>query len=265
MADHTNSTVRRWLRTKSKEAESKGDTESVHLPPPPYEEGCKEIALVRKVPKQEQTTTAATSSTFTGSSRRMMALKKFQTPLNFDSFGYKEDEKYKWRIFIVFGQHPAAIKENNFWEVRMEIRAQDASKLMLKGLHWTPDNCRPEGNYLKNSVQTMHDEDKKMQWPMFRSFNIVDSGVMPSWTAEAHVFARDLSVLNNFDLAELYVSRITQCDVHRPTPSYGVLGSSVYHFQANDWGKNYNSLYDDMLLEGFWPWPREDELAARLS
>jgi hypothetical protein len=77
-----------------------------------------------------------------------------------------------------------------------------------------------------------------------------DVGSNPQWWANVAVYARGNKELSEFRLSYLSLGNI------RSVSALNVAGAYVYRFDALEPDENFNAIYDDRTMEGWWPWPR---------
>lgn len=138
------------------------------------------------------------------------------------------------------------------WEARLEIRAKSVPNLMRQGFFWGLDNVKMEEGYFvigKKQIPAMAKADTT-GWNCARMYALTDLADDPQWIAEIWVFARKLQTLSTFRLSMLSPSQISGV-----TAGDG-MGGQVYNYLAFHPELTFNAIYDDMPLEGWWPWPK---------
>lgn len=68
------------------------------------------------------------------------------------------------------------------------------------------------------------------------------------WTAEVTLRAREHESMAQFRLSHLSPNNIFSAD--------GYTKKMVYRYNARNPEKNLNTIYEDMPLKGWWPWPK---------
>ncbi|KAF9872230.1 aldehyde dehydrogenase (NAD+) [Colletotrichum karsti] len=151
-------------------------------------------------------------------------------------------------IPILSGKEATETRACLKWEARLEVKAKDMPRLMREGFHWTTANCHRESTYVNNEIEAGPREEG---WKCARYYFLSDLGKDPYWTAMLVVLARDIQTLAQFRI-----------DTLRPDMVYTVIGSNaksqwIYRFDTLDPSQNFNAIYDDMPLEGWWPWLKD--------
>ncbi|KAF6799554.1 hypothetical protein CSOJ01_12411 [Colletotrichum sojae] len=125
---------------------------------------------------------------------------------------------------------------------------------MREGLHLTTANIRPELSYI-NTEESFEEERRKGGWKRSRDYVLSDLGEDCYWAARLEVYAREIKVLSQFRVSDLQHHMILRAVAFRSHVSAG----SLAHFKSFDSfrpSNNINAIYDDMPLEGLWPWPK---------
>lgn len=156
--------------------------------------------------------------------------------------------------FVFVPEHNGAGKTGTLpWYAQMSIQCHDVPRLMREGLHWTSANLIQEEGYV-----TDYDYKDK---PLYRSNKtkfintrvlfLADRQAPARWTSYLHVHATSLDIIRNFRLSDLCMNMVQS--VTADTAS----SQRIYQFQACNQQENFNAIYDDMPMEGWWPWPRK--------
>ncbi|KAK5991537.1 hypothetical protein PT974_09821 [Cladobotryum mycophilum] len=115
------------------------------------------------------------------------------------------------------------------WVARLELRVKSVPQLMRQGFHWGAANVREEEGYFLSNKGEVEET--------------VEIGRIV-------VVAREVPALSSFRLHMLSPDMIAaSCDRNEE-------GRYIYNykFYAPEW--NFNTIYDDKPLEGWWPWPK---------
>jgi len=91
---------------------------------------------------------------------------------------------------------------------------------------------------------------------MTRRYLLADLAGGAQWTASLFVFARQTQVLSRF-----HVSDLSQ-DMVYCAWAENKRGEHIYLYDASAPEHSYNTIYDDMPMSGWWPWPKPKEEAA---
>lgn len=163
------------------------------------------------------------------------------------------------------------------WEAALQVRTPDVAALMLNGFHWDESNTqgRPGGiSFQEIEWETTPADPASWGfggsgakggeyhlngWPLARHYNLQSKGRLrnPKWTAVLRVRAREQSTLCRFRIGNLspancysakaWAKRAKRFDSYRCV---------LYHYDSERPQDNCNTFFDDMPLEGWWPWPK---------
>ncbi|KAK1712655.1 hypothetical protein BDP67DRAFT_516440 [Colletotrichum lupini] len=184
-----------------------------------------------------------------------------QQDRQFQNFDSKEWECVPKNLSIIYTPVPIGAGANISrrgisWEARFRVRAKDLPRLMREGLHWTVANIQREAGFFEHEAKEL--VMKQAGWTCTRNYYLSDLSPDQNWSAKMIVCARDIQVLSQFDMAKL-----------RPEQAYTAIAWSsfhpshfIYNFERLAPSRNYNSIYDDMPLEGWWPWPKRQSDAG---
>ncbi|KAH6884125.1 hypothetical protein B0T10DRAFT_493651 [Thelonectria olida] len=89
-----------------------------------------------------------------------------------------------------------------------------------------------------------------MGWTHARGYQLKDVSTNHQWTAKVGVYARGNKELSQFRLSDLALENI------RSATALNWARQHVYWFDAREPDGNFNAIYDDRVMEGWWPWPR---------
>lgn len=186
-------------------------------------------------------------------------------------------------IFFVFSPVPVDIEDKAklqhvSWIAKMTIKTRDLPRLMREGLHWTAANVLHELPLVSTEPGYVPIHFKE-GCAGIRTWFLSDIGKDCKWAAaiQLYVNAREAGVLSQFEVADLrpdmIIDVIALAEVQsRPgdptnrdladsnSKSEEVKDSSskcVYYFCSSHPSFNFNKIYDDMPLEGWWPWPKK--------
>ena len=138
------------------------------------------------------------------------------------------------------------------WEAHLEVRAKDVQQLMKEGFHWNETNIREGEGYLVGETYVPADL-RDVGWPLARCYSLADLAEDPQWTAKLSVGAHEMSVLSRFRVSNLSVDTITM------TKAWDRQSRVVYIFCRTLPEMNCNAYYDDKPLDGWWPWPKQEQ------
>ncbi|KAK3896606.1 hypothetical protein C8A05DRAFT_39847, partial [Staphylotrichum tortipilum] len=119
------------------------------------------------------------------------------------------------------------------WAACLTVRCEHVARLMDEGFHWSADNLLPD------------------EGSMSRSLHEAPGRKTPRWVARLEVISPFLDVLAAFPLLDLSPAHVCSANAWDPR------GKLVYNYNCRTPGRNYNCIYDDRPLRGWWPWPKK--------
>ncbi|KPM37141.1 hypothetical protein AK830_g9415 [Neonectria ditissima] len=133
------------------------------------------------------------------------------------------------------------------WTAHLNVNAMDLTCLMKEGFHWTEANVKELEGYFTVGRDSLSITAQDNGWNHSRTYFLTDLATVPQWTATLEVFAREIQVLSEFRIRHLSIYIIRQ------VLAKDSKGQWVYFFDAFEPGVNFNAIYDDTPLEGWWP------------
>jgi hypothetical protein len=137
------------------------------------------------------------------------------------------------------------------WAAVLDIKCDDIARLMREGFFWSVENILPEEGYM---VPSTNPEWTAAGYYYARIWTLADNsnGEDPRWVAKLKVYTSSLDLLPGFQVQNL--SRDNVWLAH----GWNRLEQVVYAYDYTQPTYNYNCIYSDRPLQGWWPWPRED-------
>ncbi|CAH0045412.1 unnamed protein product [Clonostachys solani] len=175
-----------------------------------------------------------------------------------DENAYPENPKFDTRFdggTLSMTMRPATrAKRLATWQAEMEFYVKDMASLMLNGLHWSEANVEKAGGCILVPSDKMPNLPRSLGWLFGRRYVLKDLGDDPKWRATLWFYGRDCAELSRMKLDDLSVELIQRAKATAPG-----LGE-VYKFDLVQGNKyNSNELYGCRPLEGWWPWPKEEQ------
>ncbi|KAI0850647.1 hypothetical protein F5Y00DRAFT_268384, partial [Daldinia vernicosa] len=166
---------------------------------------------------------------------------------------------------IVFYFSPDATKpyETQLWCGQINIKCDNVPQLMLEGLHWTTDNVLWEEGYVADLFETsavyIHPDTLedlfKAGRTMGRHYFLQDmQQEPPRWIAHLQIHAEFYETLAGFKLGELSIENV------RSVFAWGGRRECIYSWTKEEPWDAYNAIYDDMPMDGWWPWPKRENV-----
>ena len=141
------------------------------------------------------------------------------------------------------------------WEAALVVKCPDVPRLMRDGFFWSADNIVPEEGF----IRAAHPQSRALGYSHVRTWILTDKPESrnghgtPKWVAYLEVAATAIQTLTGFrpqSLTRAHIWKANAWDVH---------GRAIYHYDSYAPAENYNCVYDDMPLRGWWPWPRRED------
>ncbi|KAF4813691.1 hypothetical protein CGCSCA5_v008240 [Colletotrichum siamense] len=140
------------------------------------------------------------------------------------------------------------------WEVRLRVKSRDLRRLMREGFHWDMSNFDFEATYTQTHLGGEKPSLFKKRWTCRRNFFLSNLGDKPYWTAKLTVFAREISVLKDFEVADITRENMSWACAWTPKANGGT--QQVYSWLHDNPSNTWNNIYGDLALDGWWPWPK---------
>ena len=158
--------------------------------------------------------------------------------------------------FVIDPRVPRAWKAAP-WEATLTVKCADVPRLMREGLFWSVDNIVPEEGFIQAAPPQSH--SRAFGYSHVRTWILTDKPESrgghgtPDWVACLEVYATAIEALTGFrpqNLTRAHIWKANAWDVH---------GRTIYNYDSYAPAQNYNCVYDDMPLQGWWPWPRRED------
>ncbi|KAK2007369.1 hypothetical protein LZ32DRAFT_610387 [Colletotrichum eremochloae] len=144
------------------------------------------------------------------------------------------------------------------WEAKLQAKARDVPRLLREGFYWNTANVDWEAGYIQLDLSTDDEPGAADYWSCSRTFFLSDLSDDPQWTAKLVVYAAKTSVLSRFTLSSINMDTMNWATAWRKVNEQGNNEQWVYTWDRYDPEENFNAIYGDMPLKGWWPWPRLD-------
>lgn len=134
------------------------------------------------------------------------------------------------------------------------MKCDDVPRLMREGFFWSANNILREEGYFGHSLR--HEWTTK-GYRHVRTWILADrpsggESENPRWVGRLEVVSASLELLSGFRVDKLSSKNVCGAD------AWDARDHAIYHYKRNAPGDNYNSIYDDRPLRGWWPWPKDD-------
>ena len=140
------------------------------------------------------------------------------------------------------------------WAALLFVKCQDVPRLMREGFFWSVDDVLPEEGYMIHQVPA--------GWAAkgfchARHWILADGGKSDNdasrWVGRLEVVSPWVDVVSRFVLDRLAPRHVCSAS------AYNASNQLIYNFNCRVSGKNYNCIYDDKPLDGWWPWPKRED------
>ncbi|KAI4861104.1 hypothetical protein F4820DRAFT_434815 [Hypoxylon rubiginosum] len=163
-------------------------------------------------------------------------------------------------IFISFRFKPKPSMDDKHqpWFAQMGIKYGDVPLLMREGFHWTTANVVREDGFVGSIDRRLVNLRKVSPTCTITMFwTLQDLQRPPRWTAYLQVHAPNYAVISGIRLENWTTDMVTFAEAR------SLSRDLIYRFDASMPTYHFNSIYDDMPLKGWWPWPKEDSSATK--
>jgi hypothetical protein len=139
------------------------------------------------------------------------------------------------------------------WAALFNVHCQDVPRLMRDGFFWSVDNVLPE----EGSMPPPRTEWAAKGFRYTRRWILSDksnnNGGTPRWVGRLVVISPSVELLARFRVQNLSPNQICSAN------AWDSDSDLVYNYNCRVSGQNFNCIYDDEPLEGWWPWPEKGE------
>ncbi|KAI0380620.1 hypothetical protein F5Y04DRAFT_281646 [Hypomontagnella monticulosa] len=152
-------------------------------------------------------------------------------------------------------------KPQRQWVGLLQVKCDDISQLMREGFFWSADDILQEQGFLgppryTSSSDVFNDSEERnlreTGLSRMRSYFLSDSRHEPErWVAHFQIFARSDEVLGGIRLENLRIEDVFSAEAK------GNAGQLIYRYSRSKPKASMNALYDGMVMEGWWPWPKK--------
>ncbi|KAI1119017.1 hypothetical protein F5Y14DRAFT_118657 [Nemania sp. NC0429] len=151
-------------------------------------------------------------------------------------------------IRFKFCPDPSKRDNTQEWMAALLVKCDDVPSLMREGFHWDRTNIIKEEGYFDYDYTNA---GCSWTWNGTRHYFLEDLQRPPRWIATIEVFAAKHETLCCFDLGQLSLGNNCR------TTAYSQSRKRIYEYIYGKHQQSYNAIYDDMPMEGQWPWPRK--------
>lgn len=140
------------------------------------------------------------------------------------------------------------------WGAHLKVNCRDVPSLMRRGFFWSDANIVQEEGYLSPIEEPVPSHARAEGWVVCRYYYLRDLAEEAQWVARLEVYARDYATLRDFRPAKLSVEMVHEA------AAWNWDSKRTFYFHQDWLDYRYNVIYDDMPLQGWWPWPKKEDL-----
>lgn len=170
----------------------------------------------------------------------------------FDSPEWCDDESAQ--LVLIFGDvlSTDVSDVNEFeWQAWMDVKVRDLPRLMREGFHWSSRNLHEHASFIDLLLES-NDRYAESGWNCKRVYYLSELSDTPNWTAKVEVIASDPAAIASFNFNHLRHDLINHAYAENSNRQ------QVYSYYWDNDETNFNTIYQGMPLEGWWPWPKAD-------
>ncbi|KAI1215126.1 uncharacterized protein F4807DRAFT_21781 [Annulohypoxylon truncatum] len=149
------------------------------------------------------------------------------------------------------------------WLGELQFKCINVPQIMREGLCWTMDNVSWEDGFFSPTCSNGSEFVKEF----WMNCDLLRDGYCrtrhyflrdlqedpPRWVAHFQIYAAKDRTLAEFRLGDLSLENVEYA-VARGNPG----GRHIYYYKKDNPQVTFNAIYDDMPMEGWWPWPRKE-------
>ncbi|KAJ8124449.1 hypothetical protein O1611_g9191 [Lasiodiplodia mahajangana] len=165
---------------------------------------------------------------------------------------YRESEQ-RCSLQFVFCPDPSDMSMNQDWAALLIVKCHDVPCLMREGFHWDGANVIREEGYIDCDFTYARRRQDRRRWANTRHYFLKDLQLPSRWVATIKVWGLNPGTTCQFDLNQLSRERSMQW-----AAATNQSGHSIYHWHYCSSILRFNAIYDNMPMEGWWPWPRNN-------
>lgn len=160
----------------------------------------------------------------------------------------KYEEEFKLRMA------PLDVLEGKLsqWVAILIVKSRDVPLLMREGFFWSAENVLPEEGYISRETRR---EWTDLGFHYTRTWILTDKSndETPLWVGHLGDFSKSGEIVPGFRVRSL-----SRENVHAAW-AWNRLQKATYTYEYRQPRHyNFNCIYDDKPLQGWWPWPREE-------
>ncbi|KAI0139929.1 hypothetical protein F4776DRAFT_567019 [Hypoxylon sp. NC0597] len=174
---------------------------------------------------------------------------------------YFEDEREP-NIVLYLSPESERSYTSQKWFAQLHFKCENVPQLMREGLYWTTDNVAWEDGFVGETSKTCrhHYTPELLQkiknsgfWWTRHYFLRDIQHKPPRWIAHFQFHSATTHILTEIRLGDISVENVFNALAMTNDTNL------IYLYGRHDPAGAFNAIYDDMPMDGWWPWPKEDE------
>ncbi|CAH0015621.1 unnamed protein product [Clonostachys rhizophaga] len=159
------------------------------------------------------------------------------------------------KVFSVSDRNLFYCYEAQKWTACLTLETCDLSRLMKEGFYWDKSSIEPESGFFLLDQEDLPENESQWGWKCARVYQCskMREGII-QWKGQLRILAQELKTLAEFNLDILTADAI-HCMKVRDSEE-----RIVYRYCRPKPEESCNAYYDHMPMEGYWPWPKKDEI-----
>ncbi|KAJ4318482.1 hypothetical protein N0V84_006807 [Fusarium piperis] len=160
----------------------------------------------------------------------------------------------EWHLYFRFSSDPEKRLRNppqdvlKQWTACLDLTISDVPSLMQDGLYLAQENVQERENHVHEIYANEH-----KRYYLRRCFTVVDT----KWSGRLGVTSWTYEPVRDFRIHHLSADKVYNAQVLDKD------GNVVYCYDMCKSYKNANYMYDDMPMDGLWPWPKKEREEER--
>ena len=157
----------------------------------------------------------------------------------------------KWKLEMMLFPSVIALPESPYkddagWAARLTVHTDDITTLMKSGFRLSENTVKKS----KGHIVVDREVQPQFKPRHIRKYAFEGRATGIKWKASLSVYAHKVGELSRFRAESLSADNVGAA------VATDKQGNTVYHFSVVSPDDSFNAMYDDMPMEGLWPWPR---------
>ncbi|KAK7921547.1 hypothetical protein PG985_009569 [Apiospora marii] len=163
-------------------------------------------------------------------------------------------------IFFEILADPRLAKREQAWFGWLSVKTENVPQMMKEGFVISPETILHEEGCVKFTKDAPEGWMQE-KWPYTRHWYLRDTAKQdderggPRWMAHLSCLAANFETLARIRPCDLTHHQVDNCTAAAGSET----GPRIYHYDRKRPRESINCIYDDLPLEGLWPYPRSSE------